>query len=212
MFEQLKLPYAFNALEPNIDTATMEIHYGKHHAAYTNNLNDMLKNNAPEFLNKSIEEILGNLEALPESIRGAIRNNGGGFYNHNLYFTTIGPNAGGEPTGLLAEKINESFGSFDKFKDEFTKLATTRFGSGWAWLLVNKKGDLKITSTANQDNPLMPGTTTCECSVGTPILGIDVWEHAYYLNYQNRRADYIKAFFNVIDWNEVSKRYNNAKF
>ena len=210
-FELPNLPYAFDALEPNIDKATMQIHYGKHHAAYTNNLNDALKNSAPEFLEKSIEEILGNLEALPEAIRGAVRNNGGGFYNHNLYFTIIGPNTGGQPSGELAEKINESFGSFDAFKEEFSKAAATRFGSGWAWLVVNKKGDLKVTSTANQDNPLMPGTTTCGCSEGTPILGIDVWEHAYYLHYQNRRPDYISAFFNVIDWNAVAKRYAEAK-
>ena len=210
MFEQVKLPYAYDALEPNIDAKTMEIHYTKHHAAYTNNLNDALKNNAPEFLNKSIEEILGNLDALPEEIRAGVRNNGGGFYNHNLYFTVIGPNGGGEPTGELAQKINEAFGSFQGFKDEFSKAAATRFGSGWAWLIVNKKGELKVRSTANQDNPLILGAT-CECSHGTPILGIDVWEHAYYLNYQNRRPDYINAFFNVIDWNAVAKRYEEAK-
>lgn len=210
MFEQVKLPYAYDALESNIDAKTMEIHYTKHHAAYTNNLNDALKNKAPEFLNKPIEEILGNLEALPEEIRTAVRNNGGGYYNHNLYFTVIGPNGGGEPTGELAEKINETFGSFEGFKDEFSKAAATRFGSGWAWLTVNKKGELKVRSTANQDNPLIPGAT-CECSFGTPILGIDVWEHAYYLHYQNRRPDYINAFFNVIDWNEVAKRYSEAK-
>ena len=193
MFEQVKLPYAYDALEPNIDAKTMEIHYTKHYAAYTNNLNDALKNNAPEFLNKSIEEILGNLDALPEEIRAGVRNNGGG-----------------EPTGELAQKINEAFGSFQGFKDEFSKAAATRFGSGWAWLIVNKKGELKVRSTANQDNPLIPGAT-CECSHGTPILGIDVWEHAYYLNYQNRRPDYINAFFNVIDWNAVAKRYEEAK-
>ncbi len=211
MFEQVKLPYAFDALEPNIDTRTMEIHYGKHHAAYTNNLNDALKNNAPEFLEKPIEEILSNLDALPEAIRGAVRNNGGGFYNHNLYFTVMGPNAGGEPTGELAEKINEKFGSFEEFKTEFSKAAATRFGSGWAWLVVNKKGELRVTSTANQDNPLMSGATCCPCSEGTPILGIDVWEHAYYLNYQNRRPDYITAFFNVINWDAVAERYSKAK-
>ena len=149
MFEQVKLPYAYDALEPNIDAKTMEIHYTKHHAAYTNNLNDALKNNAPEFLNKSIEEILGNLDALPEEIRAGVRNNGGGFYNHNLYFTVIGLNGGGEPTGELAQKINEAFGSFQGFKDEFSKAAATRFGSGWAWLIVNKKGELKVRSTAN---------------------------------------------------------------
>lgn len=211
MFEQVKLPYALDALEPNIDAKTMEIHYGKHHAAYTNNLNDALKNNAPEFLEKSIEEIVSNLEALPEEIRGAVRNNGGGFYNHNLFFTVIGPNGGGQPTGELAEKINETFGSFDAFKEEFAKAAATRFGSGWAWLIVNKEGNLKVTSTPNQDNPLMPCTCSCGKGHGTPILGIDVWEHAYYLHYQNRRPDYIQAFFNVIDWDAVSKRYEAAK-
>ena len=192
MFKQIELSYNFDALEPNIDAKTMEIHYGKHHAAYTNNLNDALKNNAPQFLEKPIEEILANLEVLPEQIRGAVRNNGGGFYNHNLYFEIMGPNAGGEPTGELAEKIKEAFGSFDAF-------------------VVNKDGKLKVTSTANQDNPLMPGATSCGCSQGTPILGIDVWEHAYYLNYQNRRPDYISAFFNVINWDEVSKKYEAAK-
>ena len=194
MFKQIELSYNFDALEPNIDAKTMEIHYGKHHAAYTNNLNDVLKNNAPQFLEKPIEEILANLEVLPEQIRGAVRNN-----------------AGGEPKGELAEKINEAFGSFNKFKEEFAKAAATRFGSGWAWLVVNKDGKLKVTSTANQDNPLMPGVTPCGCSQGTPILGIDVWEHAYYLNYQNRRPDYISAFFNVINWDEVSKKYEAAK-
>ncbi len=211
MFKQIELSYEFDALEPNIDARTMKIHYGKHYATYTNNLNDTLKNNAPEFLEKPIEEILENLKILPESIRRAVRNNGGGFYNHNLYFEIIGPNAGGEPTGELAEKINEAFGSFETFKEEFSKAAATRFGSGWAWLVVNKDGKLKVTSTANQDNPLIPGVTTCECSEGTPILGIDVWEHAYYLNYQNRRADYISAFFNVINWDAVAKKYADAK-
>ena len=203
MFKQIELPYGFDALEPSIDTKTMEIHYGKHHAAYTNNLNDALKNNAPEFLEKSIEEILSNLDALPEAIRGAVRNNGGGFYNHNLYFTVMGPNAGGEPTGELAEKINEKFGSFEEFKAEFSKAAATRFGSGWAWLVVNKDGKLEIGSTPNQDNPLMPKQTIS----GTPILALDVWEHAYYLNYQNQRPKYIEAFFNVINWTEVTKKY-----
>ena len=211
MFKQIELSYKFDALEPNIDAKTMEIHYGKHHATYTNNLNDTLKNNAPEFLEKPIEEILANLEILPESIRGTVRNNGGGFYNHNLYFEIMGPNAGEEPTGELAEKINEAFGNFETFKEEFSKAAATRFGSGWAWLVVNKNGKLKVTSTANQDNPSIPGATACGCSEGTPILGIDVWEHAYYLNYQNRRPDYISAFFNVINWDAVAKKYSDAK-
>ena len=211
MFKQIELTYNFDALEPNIDAKTMEIHYGKHHAAYTNNLNDTLKNNAPQFLEKPIEEILANLDVLPEEIRGAVRNNGGGYYNHNLYFEIMAPNAGGAPTGELAEKINEAFGSFEAFKEKFAQAAATRFGSGWAWLVVKKDGKLKVTSTANQDNPLMPGATPCGCSQGTPILGIDVWEHAYYLNYQNRRPDYISAFFNVINWDEVSKKYEALK-
>ena len=203
MFKQIELSYKFDALEPNIDTKTMEIHYGKHHAAYTNNLNDALKNNAPEFLEKSIEEILSNLDALPEAIRGAVRNNGGGFYNHNLYFTVMGQNAGGEPTGELAEKINEKFGSFEEFKAEFSKAAATRFGSGWAWLVVNKDGKLKVTSTANQDTPISEGKT--------PILGLDVWEHAYYVKYRNLRPNYIQAFFSVINWKKVDELYAAAK-
>ena len=211
MFKQIELTYNFDALEPNIDAKTMEIHYGKHHAAYTNNLNDTLKNNAPQFLEKPIEEILANLDVLPEEIRGAVRNNGGGYYNHNLYFEIMAPNAGGAPTGELAEKINEAFGSFEAFKEKFAQAAATRFGSGWAWLVVNKDGKLKVTSTANQDCPLMYNVTPCSCSQGTPILAIDVWEHAYYLNYQNRRPDYISAFFNVINWDEVSKKYEALK-
>ena len=163
MFKQIELTYNFDALEPNIDAKTMEIHYGKHHAAYTNNLNDTLKNNAPQFLEKPIEEILANLDVLPEEIRGAVRNNGGGYYNHNLYFEIMAPNAGGAPTGELAEKINEAFGSFEAFKEKFAQAAATRFGSGWAWLVVNKDGKLKVTSTANQDNPLMTGATSCGC-------------------------------------------------
>lgn len=210
MFKQIKLAYDFNALEPNIDAKTMEIHYGKHHATYTNNLNETLKNNAPEFLEKPIEEILKNLDALPEEIRIAVRNNGGGFYNHNLYFDIMGPDAGGKPIGKLLEKIKETFGSFENFKDEFSKAAATRFGSGWAWLVVNGEGKLKVTSTANQDCPLMSNVTPCSCSQGTPILAIDVWEHAYYLTYQNRRPDYISAFFNVINWDKVAKRYEDA--
>ena len=206
MFKQVELKYTYNALEPHIDAKTMEIHYSKHHAAYTNNLNDLLEKNAPEFLEKSIEELLANLDSLPESIRTGVRNNGGGYYNHNLYFSIMGPNAGGAPTGELAEKINEAFGSFDNFKTEIAKAGATRFGSGWAWLCV-KDGKLSVCSTPNQDVSLMKGVG-CE---GTPILAIDVWEHAYYLNYQNRRPDYIEAFFNVIDWNEVAKNYEAAK-
>ena len=206
MFKQVELKYAYNALEPHIDAKTMEIHYTKHHAAYTNNLNDLLSKNAPEFLDKSIEEVLDNLDSLPEAIRAGVRNNGGGLFNHNLYFSIMAPNAGGAPTGELAEKINEAFGSFDNFKTEIAKAGATRFGSGWAWLCV-KDGKLSVCSTPNQDVPIMSGVG---CG-GTPILGIDVWEHAYYLNYQNRRPDYIEAFFNVIDWNEVAKNYELAK-
>mgnify|MGYP000926617632 FL=1 len=206
MFKQVELKYAYNALEPHIDAKTMEIHYTKHHAAYTNNANDLLSKNAPEFSDKSIEEVLANLDSLPEAIRAGVRNNGGGLFNHNLYFSTMAPNAGGAPTGELAEKINEAFGSFDNFKTEIAKAGATRFGSGWAWLCV-KDGKLSVCSTPNQDVPVMNGVG---CG-GTPILGIDVWEHAYYLNYQNRRPDYIEAFFNVIDWNAVAKNYEAVK-
>lgn len=211
MFEKVKLPYAFEALEPNIDAKTMEIHHTKHHEAYTTNLNNTLKENAPELFEKSVEEIISNLDAVPENIRIAVRNNAGGLYNHNLFFTVIGANAGGEPTGELAEKINATFGSFEKFKEEFSKAAATRFGSGWAWLVVTENGELKVTSTANQDAPLMKFKCHTGHVEGTPILGLDVWEHAYYLNYQNRRPDYISAFFNVINWDAVAKRYTEAK-
>lgn len=211
MFEQVKLPYEFSALEPHIDAKTMEIHYGKHHATYTNNLNETLKNNAPHLLENCIGSILKKLDELPEEIRGAVRNNGGGFYNHNLFFTTISPNGGGEPKGALADKIKEDFGSFEDFKTKFSQAAATRFGSGWAWLVVNKDGNLRVTSTANQDTPFIKGATGCECSEGRPILGLDVWEHAYYLNYQNRRADYIAAFFNVIDWDVVAEKFAGSK-
>ena len=206
MFKQVELKYAYNALEPHIDAKTMEIHYTKHHAAYTNNLNDLLSKNAPEFLDKSIEEVLANLDSLPEAIRAGVRNNGGGLFNHNLYFSTMAPNAGGAPTGELAKKINDTFGSLDGLKEKFNHAGMTRFGSGWAWLIV-QDGKLQISSTPNQDNPLMPVADV----KGTPVLGLDVWEHAYYLNYQNRRPDYIEAFFNVIDWNAVAKNYEAAK-
>jgi len=198
-FELPQLPYAYTALEPHIDARTMEIHHGKHHAAYTNNLNAAIAGTDLE--GKSIEEVM---------VKGfdsaAIRNNGGGFYNHNLFWAVMSPNGGGLPTGALGDAISSAFGSFDAFKETFSKAAATRFGSGWAWLCV-KDGKLEVCSTANQDNPLMPGVG---CS-GTPILGLDVWEHAYYLNYQNRRPDYISAFFNVINWDEVAKRYATAK-
>ena len=191
------LPYAFDALEPNIDARTMEIHHGKHHQGYTNNLNGAIEGTDLE--GKSIENILQNLDMN----NGAVRNNGGGFYNHSLFWEVMSPNGGGEPTGELAAAINDAFGNFEAFKDAFSAAAKTRFGSGWAWLCVHKGGKVEVCSTPNQDNPLMPGV---DCN-GTPVLGLDVWEHAYYLNYQNRRPDYVNAFFNVINWDEVAKRY-----
>lgn len=200
-FELPQLPYAYDALEPHIDARTMEIHHSKHHNAYVTNLNNALEGNE-ELLSKSIEDLMANLDAVPEAARTAVRNNGGGHANHSLFWTVMGPNGGEEPTGELSEAINQKFGGFDKFKEEFAKAAATRFGSGWAWLVVNN-GQLEVTSTPNQDTPLMEGKT--------PILGLDVWEHAYYLNYQNRRPDYISAFWNVVNWEEVSKRYNAAK-
>ena len=196
-FELPQLPYAHDALEPHIDARTMEIHHGKHHNGYTTNLNNALSGTALE--GETIEAILSNLDMN----NAAVRNNGGGFYNHSLFWSIMSPNGGGNPTGDLATAIDEAFGSFDGFKDAFAKAAATRFGSGWAWLCVHKGGKLEVCSTANQDNPLMPGIG-CE---GQPILGLDVWEHAYYLNYQNRRPDYINAFFNVINWDEVNQRY-----
>ncbi|MBA5792875.1 superoxide dismutase [Flavobacterium sp. xlx-214] len=199
-FELPKLPYAYDALEPHIDARTMEIHYSKHHQAYTTNLNAAIE--GTDLAGKSIEDILTSLDLNNK----AVRNNGGGFYNHNLFWEVMAPNAGGEPTGELATAINEAFGSFEAFKDAFSKAGASQFGSGWAWLCV-KNGKLEVCSTANQDNPLMPGIG-CE---GTPILGLDVWEHAYYLNYQNRRPDYINAFFNVVNWDVVAKKYAAAK-
>ena len=196
-FELPKLPYDYNALEPHIDARTMEIHHGKHHNGYTTNLNNAITGTDLE--GKSIEEILTGLDLA----NGAVRNNGGGFYNHALFWSTMSPNGGGTPTGALAEAIDAAFGSFDAFKDAFSKAAATRFGSGWAWLCVHKGGKVEVCSTPNQDNPLMP-EVGCE---GFPILGLDVWEHAYYLNYQNRRPDYIAAFFNVVDWAAVSALY-----
>ncbi|MEZ4778027.1 MAG: superoxide dismutase [Flavobacteriaceae bacterium] len=196
-FKLPDLKYAHNALEPNIDAKTMEIHHGKHHAGYTNNLNAAIE--GTPLAEKSIEEILENLDMNNK----AVRNNGGGFYNHTLFWEVMTPNGGGAPTGDLANAIKDSFGSFDNFKEQFSNAAKTQFGSGWAWLCVHKGGKLDVCGTPNQDNPLMPGVG---CG-GTPILGIDVWEHAYYLNYQNRRPDYVTAFFNVINWDEVAKRY-----
>ena len=197
-FELPKLNYAFDALEPNIDAKTMEIHYGKHHNGYTNNLNNIISGTDNEGM--SIEDILNTLDLENKGLR----NNGGGFYNHNLFWEIMGPNGGGEPSGEISESINLNFGSFENFKDEFSKAAATRFGSGWAWLCAHPDGKLEICSTANQDNPLMPNG----CG-GNPILCLDVWEHAYYLNYQNRRPDYINAFFNVINWDEVNNRFTN---
>ncbi|MCB0401776.1 MAG: superoxide dismutase [Flavobacteriales bacterium] len=197
-FELPALPYAHDALEPHIDTQTMQIHHGKHHAGYTTNLNNAIAGTDLE--GKSIEDILGGLNMN----NMAVRNNGGGYYNHCLFWEVMGPNGGGAPTGALADAINAAFGSFEGFKDQFSKAAATRFGSGWAWLCV-KDGKLDICSTPNQDNPLMPGIG---CG-GTPILGLDVWEHAYYLHYQNRRPEYIEHFFNVINWDEVARRFNS---
>lgn len=200
-FELPQLPYAYDALEPHIDKETMNIHHTKHHNTYVTNLNAALEGNT-ELLSKTVEEVVANLDAVPEAARTAVRNNGGGHANHSLFWTILSPNGGGAPTGELADAINSKFGSLDNFKAEFTKAATTRFGSGWAWLVVNK-GELEVTSTPNQDSPLMEGKT--------PVLGLDVWEHAYYLNYQNRRPDYIGAFWNVVNWDEVAKRYSAAK-
>ena len=196
-FELPALPYATNALEPHIDTKTMEIHHGKHHAAYTANLNAAI--DGTPLAGQSIEAILTGLDMN----NGAVRNNGGGFYNHNLFWTVMSPNGGGTPSGELAAAIDATYGSFDEFKAAFSKAAATRFGSGWAWLCVKKGGVVEVCSSPNQDNPLMPGVG---CG-GFPILGLDVWEHAYYLNYQNRRPDYVAAFFNVINWTKGSELY-----
>jgi len=200
-FELPKLPYAYDALEPYIDARTMEIHHSKHHNGYTNNLNNAIA--GTELENKSIHEILSRLDMSNK----AVRNNGGGYYNHDLFWKVMSPNGGGEPTGELATAINAAFGSYEAFKKTFSKAAATQFGSGWAWLCVHKEGKVEVCSTPNQDNPLMPDVT-CQ---GMPILGLDVWEHAYYLNYQNRRPDYINAFFNVINWAEVASRYQANK-
>ena len=200
-FELPELPYAYNALEPNIDARTMEIHHTKHHNGYTTNLNNAIKDT--DLDGKSIEDILTNLDMT----NMAVRNNGGGFYNHSLFWEIMSPNGGGAPTGELASAIDAAFGSFDAFKEKFSAAAATRFGSGWAWLCVQKGGKLDICSTPNQDNPIMPGVG---CG-GQPILGLDVWEHAYYLNYQNRRPDYISSFYNVINWDKVAENYKAAK-
>ena len=200
MFTLPNLPYAHSALEPHIDAMTMEIHHGKHHQAYVNNLNAAIEGSP--MAGKSLEDLMKQHSDVP-----AVRNNGGGHFNHSLFWTVMSPNGGGLPTGDLAADINTTFQSFDAFKEAFAKAAATRFGSGWAWLCVNSAGKLEICSTANQDNPLMPSVG---CG-GTPILGLDVWEHAYYLKYQNRRPDYVNAFFNAIHWGEVASRYAAAK-
>ncbi|MCR6096736.1 superoxide dismutase [Salipaludibacillus agaradhaerens] len=200
-FSLPELPYAHDALQPHIDQETMEIHHGKHHNTYVTKLNGALEGHS-NLASKSLEDLLANIETLPESIRGAVRNNGGGHYNHTFFWKIMSPDGGGTPTGELAEAITSTFGSFEAFKEEFKNAALNRFGSGWAWLVVNN-GKLEITSTPNQDNPIMEGKTA--------ILGVDVWEHAYYLKYQNKRPDYVEAFFNVINWDEVAKHYSEAK-
>lgn len=196
------LPYSYDALEPNIDAKTMEIHHGKHHQGYVNNLNAALENH-PELQDKSVEDLISDLNSIPEDIRNAVRNNGGGHANHSLFWPCMGPNGGGSPEGELADAINSAFGSFDNFKDQFSKAAATRFGSGWAWLCVDGSGNLVVTSTPNQDNPISDGLK--------PVLGLDVWEHAYYLNYQNRRPDYVSSWWNVVNWNQVAQNFSSAK-
>lgn len=195
------LPYAYDALEPYIDTMTMQIHHTKHHAAYLANLNKAIE--GTEFENMPVEELLAKIDSVPESIRTTVRNHGGGYVNHNLFWTIMAPNAGGAPTGDLAAAIEQTFGSFEAFKEKFTAAAANRFGSGWAWLVVKPDGSLDVYSTANQDSPLMSGDT--------PILGLDVWEHAYYLKYQNRRPEYINNFYNIINWDQVAAYYQAAR-
>ncbi|HEY2710940.1 MAG TPA: superoxide dismutase [Chthoniobacterales bacterium] len=206
-YELPKLPYPNNALEPHIDAKTMEIHHDKHHAAYVTNLNKAIEGKSG-LEGKSIEDLIANLNSVPEDIRAAVRNNGGGHANHSFFWQIMGPNGGGEPKGKLADDIKSSFGSFDAFKEKLADAGVKRFGSGWAWLVKGKSGGLEICSTANQDSPLM-GKAIAGCE-GTPVLGVDVWEHAYYLNYQNRRPDYLKAWWNTINWDEVGKRYEKA--
>ncbi|MGH8092873.1 MAG: superoxide dismutase [Chthoniobacterales bacterium] len=204
-YELPKLPYPNDALEPHIDAKTMEIHHDKHHAAYVANVNKAIEGK-PELEKKSIEELIGNLNAVPDDIRTAVRNNGGGHANHSLFWQIMGPNGGGEPKGKLADDIKTAFGSFDAFKEKLADAGAKRFGSGWAWLVKNPGGKLEVVSTANQDSPLM-GKAIAGCE-GTPVLGVDVWEHAYYLKYQNRRPDYLKAWWNTVNWDEVSRRYS----
>lgn len=195
------LPYGFDALEPHIDARTMEIHHGKHHAGYVSKLNAAIE--GTEYENMDIEELIKGLSKVPDNIRTAVQNNGGGHYNHSIFWTIMGPDGGGEPSGDLASAISDTFGSFDKFKEEFANAAATRFGSGWAWLVLDSGGNLKVTSTPNQDNPLSKGLK--------PVMGLDVWEHAYYLKYQNKRPDYIAAWWNVINWDTVAERYKSLK-
>ncbi len=200
-FELPTLPYDYNALEPSIDEETMRIHHDKHHGAYVTNLNKAVA--GTEFENMSIEELVQNLDKVPEDKRTAVRNNGGGHINHSMFWVIMGPNGGGQPTGALADAINKQFGSFDAFKEQVNQAGATRFGSGWAWLVVDPSGKLSVLSTPNQDNPLMDGK-------GTPILGVDVWEHAYYLKYQNKRPDYLNAWWNTVNWGAVADRYQKA--
>ena len=206
-FELPKLPYAPNALEPHIDAKTMEIHHGKHHQAYVTNANNALKDQ-PALANLDVNTLIADLSKVPENIRGAVRNNAGGHSNHSFFWTIMGPGKGGAPKGKLAEAINATWGGFDKFKEEFAKAAATRFGSGWAWLVVGADKKLSIGSTANQDSPLM-GKAVAGIE-GKPVIGLDVWEHAYYLNYQNRRPDYVTAWWNVVDWDAAEKNYQAA--
>lgn len=200
-FELPELPYAYDALEPHIDEATMKLHHDKHHATYVEKTNGALEKH-PELAEKTIEELVADLQAVPEDVRTVIRNNGGGHANHTFFWEILSPNGGGEPAGALKEAIEETFGSFDKFKEELSAAAVGQFGSGWGWLVLNN-GKLEVTSTANQDSPLTEGKT--------PIIGVDVWEHAYYLNYQNKRPAYLEAFWNVVNWEEAGKRYDAAK-
>ncbi len=198
------LAYSVDALEPHVDARTMEIHHGKHHQTYIDKLNGALENHS-ELNSNSVENLISDLSRIPEDIRGAVRNNGGGHYNHTFFWQCISPNGGGIPSGELASAIDSSFGNLDSFKNEFTQAGLTRFGSGWAWLIKKEDGSLAVTSTPNQDNPIMQGVTD-QC--GTPIIGLDVWEHAYYLNYQNRRPDYISAFWNIVDWDRANTLFS----
>ena len=205
-FQLPPLSYAATALEPNIDAKTMEIHHDKHHATYVTNLNKALES-APELASKSLDDLIGNLSAVPEAIRGPVRNNGGGHWNHSFFWNLMAPLAGGAPTGSLGDAITKTFGSFDEFKAKFEAAGLARFGSGWVWLCVKSDKTICICSTPNQDNPLMTGIAECP---GTPVIGLDVWEHAYYLNYQNRRADYIKAWWNTVSWEAAEKNFQAA--